>query len=86
MEVTFYGSITKHTNGEKTFSSKAHSTLRELLAELSEVYGNEFGMFLRGDETCLILINGKGIALSGGFDSPLNAGDKIEILPFVEAG
>ncbi|MCL2425477.1 MAG: MoaD/ThiS family protein [Oscillospiraceae bacterium] len=87
MEVTFYGSIKKHTNGDKIFSPKTtHQTLRELLGELGEFYGEDFSCFLQSDETCLILINGKGIALSGGIDSILRAGDKVEILPFVEAG
>jgi len=86
MEVTFYGSITRHTNGDKIFTPKSHSTLRELLAELGEVYGESFGALLQGSETCLILLNGKGIAYSGGLDSPVSVGDKVEILPFVEAG
>ena len=86
MEVAFFGSITKYTNGEKTFSPKDLSTLRELIAELGEHYGEDFGSFLQGDETCLILLNGKGVALTGGLDSPLSMGDKVEVLPFVEAG
>jgi len=87
MEVTFYGNIKKYTNGEKIFSSKTtHQTLRELLAELGEFYGESFGQFLKNDDTCLILINGKGVALTGGVDSPLGAEDKVEILPFVVAG
>jgi len=87
MEVTFYGSVKKYTNGDKTFSPKTtHQTLRELLVELGEFYGEELKSFLQSDETCLMLINGKGIALSGGLDSPLGTDDKVEILPFVEAG
>jgi len=86
MEVTFYGSIIKYTNGDKMFSPKIHPTLRELLVELGEFYGDGFGAFLQGDETCLILLNGKGIALTGGLNSPISVGDKVEILPFVEAG
>jgi len=86
MTVVFYGSITKYTNGEKRYTPKTHPTLRRLFGELGEHYGDQFASVIHGSETCLILINGKGIMLSGGLDSSLNPGDKIEILPFVEAG
>ena len=86
MEVVFYGNITKHTNGEKAFTPKNHSTLRTLIDELSCHYGEGFESFINGNETCLLLVNNIGTALSGGLDTPLNPDDKIEILPFVEAG
>jgi len=87
MTVEFYSSITKHTNGDKNYTpTKNHPTLRELLDELGGCYGEGFLSFINGNETCLILINGKGIKLSGGLDSALYQGDKIEILPFVDAG
>jgi len=86
MIVTFYSSITKYTGGDKSFTPKTHPTLRGLLEELGENYGESFKAFLLGSETCIILINGKGIMLSGGLDSPLEPGDKIDILPFVDAG
>ena len=86
MTVTFYGGITKHTNGDKTYEPKTHPTLRGLLEELGDYYGESFRSFLNSNETCLFLINGKGIKLSGGLNSPLKQGDKIDILPFVDAG
>ena len=86
MTVEFYSSITKYTNGDKTYTPKSHPILRELLDELGGCYGESFLSFINGNETCLILINGKGIKLSGGLDSALYQGDKIEILPFVDAG
>ena len=100
MIVTFYGRITEYTNGEKTFKPGGSSvpegepgsvpgscrTLRGLLDELGNFYGEGFKDFLNGNETCLILLNGNGVALTGGLDSPLYPGDKIDILPFVDAG
>ena len=91
MTVTFYGRITEHTNGEKAFSPKIGAmercnTLRELLDELCSRYGESFRAFINGNETCLILLNGNGVAFSGGLDSPLKQGDKVDILPFVDAG
>ena len=86
MTVTFYSSITKYTNGEKSYIPKSHPTLRGLLEELGDYYGKGFESFINGNETCLFLVNGKGIKLTGGLDSPLEQGDNIEILPFVDAG
>ena len=86
MIVTFYGAITQYTNGDKSYTPKTHTTLRGLIEELGKYYGEQFVSFVNGNETCIILINGKGIMLSGGPDSILNSGDKIEILPFVDAG
>ena len=86
LTVTFYSSVTKYTNGDKSYTPKNHLTLRGLLKELGDHYGEGFESFINGNETCLFLINGKGIKLTGGLDSPLEQGDKVEILPFVDAG
>ena len=86
MIVEFYGRITGYTNGDKVYTPKNHSVIKTLLEELSDYYGDEFNAVLQGSETCLILVNGKGMMLSGGLETPLHAGDKIEILPFVDAG
>ena len=91
MTVTFYGRITEYTDGEKIFTPAVPTmekcnSMRELLDELCNRYGEYFRAFINGNETCLILLNGNGIAFSGGLDSPLKQGDKIDILPFVDAG
>ena len=87
MTIAFHGKITEYTKGDRSFIPKTDcSTLRVLLDELSSYYGESFRLFVNGDETCLFLVNGRGVALSGGLDSPLASGDRIEILPFVEAG
>ena len=89
MNVIFYGKVTGFTNGDKSFvpeSPNLFPNLRVLLDELGNRYNKEFSKFLTGSETCVILVNGKGIMLSGGLDTPINKDDKIEILPFVDAG
>jgi len=86
MTVSFYGIISKYTNGDKSYTPKAHSTLRGLFEELGDYYGEQFVSFINSNEACIVLINGKGIMLSGGPDSSLGPGDMIEILPFVDAG
>jgi molybdopterin converting factor small subunit len=86
MTVTFYGLITRYTNGDSSYTPSTHATLRGLLKELGKVYGKQFVSFITGNESCIILINGKGIMLSGGLNSAISIGDRIEILPFVDAG
>jgi len=94
MTVTFYGRVIEYTDGEKSFTSSFDFSdsngcpliLRQLIDELCCRYGEGFSLFVHGNETCLILLNGRGIALSGGLDSPLTGSDKVEILPFVDAG
>ena len=88
MIVCFYGKVKQYTKNETIYSPAppAHSTLRDLLGELGGYYGKPFEDFIRGNESCLFLINGKGIMLSGGLDTPIKDGDKVDILPFVEAG
>ena len=88
MTITFYGKLTEYTDGDKTLTPLPGvcTTLRELLDFLCKHYGERFEAFIKGSETCLILINGNGITLSGGLDSPLKQGDKVEMMPFVDAG
>ena len=87
MTVTFYGRITEYTNGDKTFAPSApHSNLRGLLGELGRHYGEAFESCIHGNETCLILVNGNGVMMSGGLDSSLKPDDRVDILPFVDAG
>jgi len=100
MEAVFYGKIKEYTGGAASFTPGAvsytdgatsyipgqHPTLRSLLDELNDHYGDGFESFVRSDETCLILVNGNGVKLSGGLETPLKQGDRIEFLPFVGAG
>ena len=86
LKVIFSGPIKKYTNGEGFYEPEGCSTLRGLFDELSRRYGEGFDSFITGNDACLILVNGKGTMMSGGLDSPLAQGDKIEILPVVIAG
>jgi molybdopterin converting factor small subunit len=61
-------------------------TLRALIDALGERFGDIFREFLLGEETCVFLVNGSGIVTTGGLNSPLQPGDKIEVLPFVDGG
>jgi molybdopterin converting factor small subunit len=86
MVVTFYGSVLDCTNGEKTFSPGPCPDIRALIGKLAGRYGEATGDFMAGDETCFFLVNGRGIALTGGLGTKLEPGDKIDILPFADAG
>jgi len=86
MKVLFYGNVLDYTNGSKSYEVKDSSNVRELADELAGHYGERLKEFLLGEETCFFLVNGKGIMMTGGMETKLKAGDKIEILPFADAG
>ena len=86
MNVIFYGNVLDYTNGEKSFEVLNCQNVRELVDELGRNYGERLKDFLLGEETCFFLVNGKGIMMTGGLDTKLRPGDKIEVLPFAEAG
>ena len=86
MTVNFYCNALAYTGGEKTFEPKRASSVRELADELGCLFGEAFKGFLLGGNTCFFLVNGKGIMTTGGLDTKLLPGDKIEILPVVDGG
>ena len=86
-KVLFYGNVREYTNEEKSFAfTGACSTVRELIDTLGAHYGARFREYALGEETCFFLVNGKGLMMTGGLDTRLNAGDTIEVLPFAQAG
>ena len=86
MTVLFYGSVIDQAKGVRSFQPQESTSVRTLIDELGAQFGQSFKAFLLGDETCLFLVNGSGLMATGGLDTPLCAEDKVEILPFVEAG
>ena len=86
MKVLFYSSILNYTNGEKFFEASGCSTIRELIEKLVMHFGERFKEFVFESESCIFLVNGRGIMGTGGLDTKLNPDDKIELLPFAGAG
>jgi molybdopterin converting factor small subunit len=86
MKVLFYGNVLEYTRKEKSYNAGGCPDIRELINELGRYYGGSLSDFLLGEETCLFLVNGKGIILTGGLITKLRSDDKIEVLPFTEAG
>jgi molybdopterin converting factor small subunit len=84
--VLFYGSVLEHTNKERSFESKDSMNIRELIDELGGHFGERFRKFLLGGGSCFFLVNGTGITATGGLETRLNQGDKIEVLPSIDAG
>ena len=85
MNILFYGNVLDYTK-EKSFEAGNCPSVRDLVNILGGHYGERFKEFLLGDETCFFLVNGKGLMMTGGLDTPLNPDDKVEVLPFAEAG
>ena len=87
MTVLFYGSVRDHTGGQKQIEIlEAPKTLRLLIDRLAIDFGESFGEYLIGDETCFFLVGGKSVISIGGLDAPLNGDEKIEIIPVVSGG
>jgi len=86
MKVLFHGSVKDHTSGDNALELSGARSLRILIDELGQHFGEEFRQFLLGDETCFFLVNGSGIMTTGGLDTPLNDGDTVEVLPYVDGG
>jgi len=86
MVALFYGSVLGQTGGEKSFVPAGSASIRALVGELGCRYGGRFEEFLLSGDDCFFLVNGKSIAMSGGLETSLHPGDRIEVLPFVEAG
>jgi len=86
MTVKFYGSALEYVGAEKAVELETCKNIEVLIEVLGRRYGNEFEEALRSGEKWFILVNGSGIAHSGGLKTPLQLNDRIDILPFVEAG
>ena len=88
MKVLFYGSVLDYTNGEKEFEFPDNnncSSVNDLIKILGDHY-ERLGEILPEGNTCFFLVNGRGLMMTGGLNTRLNQGDKIEVLPFTEAG
>lgn len=86
MTVQFFGSVLEHVSELKSVEITGATDIRALIDRLGERFGAGFRDFLLADESCLFLVNGGGILSTGGLSTPLNPGDTIEILPFVDGG
>ena len=86
MKVLFLGSVRQYTHDEESFEAEGAADIRSLTTLLRERYGEAFYLFIVGDNTCVILVNGNSIVATGGWDTPLHPGDTVDILPFVDGG
>lgn len=92
MAVYFLSSVQEHARGEKSFDADFGDgagqvrDLNGLIDALGARYGEDFREFILGHGNCFFLVNGGGIATTGGLSTPLSPGDKVEILPFVHGG
>ena len=86
MTVLFYGSVREHTNNEKSIEIETANCLHALIDILGKHFGEQFKDFLLEDKTCFFLVNGSGIISTGGLKTPLKSNDKVEVLPYADAG
>jgi len=76
----------EYTGGVRSYESSDSPDIRSLIDELGCHFGDKLREFLLGCENCFMLLNEKGIMATGSLDARLQPGDKIEVLPFIEAG
>jgi len=86
MIVLFYGSVLELTGGKKSYEPKNSPSVHVLIDELGCHFGMVFKEYLTSGENCFFLVNGRSIATTGGLATKLHQADKIEVLPFIEAG
>ena len=86
MTVIFYGNIITQAKGAASFAPQHSLCIRALIDELGGHFGEAFRAFLLAEGTCFFLVNGRAIMSTGGLDTRLSPGDRVEILPFIEAG
>lgn len=90
--MNFFSYIRVLTNESRiTLHLPERSSVRDLLGLLAERYDGVFGDLLIGEESRIrqqvaILINGKGVGILNGLDTPLRDGDSVSILPAVGGG
>ena len=102
MQVLFHGAVQEYTAGETSFEPSFETSLKAsfepalettgvgtvhgLIDLLGTRYGKPFRDFVHEVESCVILVNGRGIMLTGGMATAIQEGDTVTILPFVGAG
>jgi MoaD family protein len=76
---------------EEEFEFSKGTTIRELLKHLSESYGQAFKEYIYSERGRVkshleFLVNGKSITTMKGFETKLDDGDKIAIIPPIGGG
>ena len=92
VQIRSAANIAKIINSRKTcVEMREPSTLRDLLLELTSIYGQEFYDAVCNEEgyspkQVAILLNGSSAAAIGGVDIQLKDGDDVLILPVISGG
>ena len=84
--VSFYGGVQTYTKGAQSLGVIGCPNVRSLVNELGAHFGEGFKASILSGENSFFLVNGKGIMSTGGLETELRSGDKIEVLPFIDAG
>lgn len=83
-----------YATGEKEFDMKAPATIRQLLEDFSNRFGEPFDKWIWSSNEVprrlmpgtIIMVNGKHIAHLNGLDTPLCEEDVVNIFPPVGGG
>lgn len=89
IKVLFFATIRDYTR-EKETAAEGTETVRELLLQLSDRYGDDFrneafeGIEL--SDRLIVLVNGRHIAHTGGGETRLSEGDTVAVFPIIGGG
>ena len=92
VEVKFYAMLREIANKKvERVSLSAKSSVRDLVDLLVDRYGEEFGNYIYDGEKRVrnylsFVLNGVNVNSLDGFDTPLNDGDTLSLLPPVGGG
>ena len=92
VEVSYFSNVRALT-GESgsTLELPERSSVHSLLNMVAARYGGELREYLLTDEGGLhshvvVILNGRGVGVLDGLDTPLNDGDRVAILPSIGGG
>lgn len=92
VEVGFFSTVRTYTDVQAiNLDLPVKSSVRDLLAVLAGIYGDDFNAYILGDDNDLnehvtVLVNGRGIQILDDMETKLHDGDRVAILPIIGGG
>jgi MoaD family protein len=92
VEVGFFSTVRTYTDVQAVnLDLPVKSSVRDLLAVLAGIYGEDFDAYVLGDDNDLnehvtVLVNGRGVQILDDMETKLRDGDRVAILPTIGGG
>ncbi|UCD44870.1 MAG: MoaD family protein [Candidatus Bathyarchaeota archaeon] len=92
VEVSFFANVRVLTEEPRaTINLPEKSSILDLMHSLKNRYSEAFGGYIfaergRLQQYVVVILNGRGIAILDGLETPLNDGDLVSVMPAVGGG